>query len=232
MKNWKLTIGFFFVFTLNVYSQDSSKVVLILKTMPTTMFDLDNTFTFGVEIPFKKVFSFQQEIGWGNPNLNVWKRERQVYPDRVNWRFRTQVRHYFHENKSHTGRLYWGAEYFRKDIFINQPRSTGRQCNAQTRVCAYFEDVNVETHRAIGGLHLKFGYQGKISNNVVLDFFMGFGLRNINVSNDADIQDEDFFLGGGIIRLDFRPTNLGNYTTPSIALGFSVGYEIKKKKIF
>lgn len=231
MKNAQLIIGFFLVFALNAYSQDSSKVVLILKTMPTTMFDLDNTFTFGAEIPFMKVFSFQQEIGWGNANANVWQNERETYPDKVNWRFRTQFRHYFYEDKTGASRFYWGAEYFRKDVFINQPRSVGRQCNAQTGVCAYFETVNVRTHRAINGLHLKIGYQAKIGSHLILDFFTGLGIREVNVSNDVDSQNTNTFFGRRPLFI-FRSTVPGSETRASIALGFSVGYEIRKKGKF
>ena len=194
------------------------------------MFDIDNTFTFGAEIPFQKQYSFQQELGWGNANTNAWDSERSRYPDKTNWRLRTQVRYYFHETKKHSGRFYWGAEYFRKDIFINQVKSIGQQCNPNTGVCAYFEEMNVQTHRAINGLHIKIGFQVKNRDNLVFDFFTGFGLRNIKVSNNAPTgginnQLDRIFIG-------FNSLVPDNYTTPSIALGFSVGYEIKKKVRF
>jgi Protein of unknown function (DUF3575) len=225
-KLTSIAIGVF-LYAQIAHSQDNSRVLAIVKTMPTTLFDIDNTVTFGVEVPFNKHWSIQQELGWGNTWLSPWYSERNTYPSKTNWRFRTQGRYYFDEFRNNGGRMYIGMEYFRKDVFVNQLKNIGRECTSQTATCSYFEEANVRTHRAISALHFKFGYQVAVSERVIIDTFAGFGGREIVVTNNVSAQDnlQNSFQG----LFDIRSLNPSNRSSPSISFGFSVGYQIKKK---
>jgi hypothetical protein len=44
----------------------------IIKTLPLSIFDLDNSITIGVEKPFNKNQSYQAEVGYGSSNRNPW----------------------------------------------------------------------------------------------------------------------------------------------------------------
>jgi hypothetical protein len=229
-KNLISTIILVILFAKIAYCQDSSRVVAIMKTMPTTLFDFDNTVTIGLEIPFNKHWSIQQDLGWGNAPLNVWSSERDTYPTKTNWRFRTQARYYFNEFKHERGRLYVGVEYFHKAVFINQIKRIGRQCSSQSGNCAYFEEANVATHRAISAVHLKFGYQVVVYKNLVIDAFTGIGVREVVVTNDVSAEDNlNMGFGSNFAFSSFRRLSPMSATYPSISLGFSIGYQFKKK---
>jgi hypothetical protein len=209
------------------YSQDNSQVVAIIKTMPSTVLDFDNTFTLGVEVPLNAHWAIQQDIGWGNAHTAYWQSLRNQYPNKTNWRFRTQARYYSNESKYIDGRTYIGIEYFRKDVFINELKNVGQGCS-QPFNCAYFEESNVRTHRVVSAFHLKFGCQMKFSQRLLFDVFTGFGIREIVTTNNLSPQQSNasFFPRGFFAFESLSPSRT---SSGSISLGFNVGYQINKK---
>ncbi len=77
---------------------------------------------------------------------------------------------------------------------------------------------SINTHRAINGLHAKIGYQSVV-DNFVFDAFFGLGVRHVAVTNDSPVW------------IFIMPSELQTFngTLPSMALGFSIGHQIKKK---
>jgi hypothetical protein len=201
MKNtFVIIVGVTILLSKTAYSQDSSRVVCIFKMMPTTLIDTDNSITIGLEVPLKNQWAFQQELGWGNASMNFSEHERKVYPDRNTWRYRTQIRHYIHTFAHPNKQLYLAAEYFRKDVFVSRD--------------------STNTHKAVNGLHAKVGYQSVV-DNFVFDAFFGLGFRYVNVTND---NPNAVFYGAST---QFQPFK---GVLPSLSLGFSIGYQIKKKR--
>jgi hypothetical protein len=214
---------------LSIRAQDTIRAKVVLKFTPSMIFDFDNTFTLGAEIPLFKNWSVQQEIGWGNSYLNVWD-EKARYPDKNNWRFRTQVRYYFSNPYNTSGSWYLALEYFRKEVFIRQYQALGRQCNSLTGNCAFFEEGILRTRRRVSALHGKIGYQWLIPDRMVFDVYLGGGLRNLIVSNDdpAGQANTNLFRTDLFNTRTLRP---GKYDTmPSISAGFSIGFLVAHKK--
>jgi len=208
--------------TVSVCGQDTLRPKVILKTIPTTLLDPDNTLTLGVEIPIKKRWSLSQELGWGNGALNVWG-EDTMYTNKNNFRFRTQGRFYFDDPFTERGSWYIAAEYYRKEVFITEYRALGRGCNSQTWSCAYFEEGYLKTRRRVSAGHLKIGYQVLVPKRFVIDVYLGGGLRRLLVTNDAAEDAINAWIWNRSL-FNFRTLRPGRYETiPSISAGLSIG---------
>lgn len=226
-SQWLLLLLLFIESALQ--AQDTIRPSVVLKFTPSMLLDPDNTLTLGAEIPFSTRWSVQQEVGWGNSYTNLWD-EHSRYPDKNNWRFRSQLRYYFTNPYSRAGGWYFALEYFRKEIFIRQYQAIGRQCNPATGTCAYFEEGFLRTRRRVSALHGKFGFQWAFPDRVVLDLYLGGGFRNLIVTNDdplgqanINLNQTDFF--------NLRSLRPGKYEPiPSISAGFSFGFLLTQKK--
>ncbi|MFN8345263.1 MAG: DUF3575 domain-containing protein [Spirosomataceae bacterium] len=210
-------------------AQDTLRPAAVLKFTPSMLLDLDNTLTLGAEMPFGKRWGVQQEVGWGSSFTNLWN-EHSVYPDKNNWRFRTQLRYYFSNPYSTSGGWYFAMEYFRKEIFIRQYQAFGRQCNTGTGTCAYFEEGILRTRRRVSALHGKFGFQWLIPDRMIFDIYIGGGFRKLLVTNDDPLGQANT----NLFRTDvfnLRTLRPGRYEAiPSISAGFSLGFLLKQKK--
>ena len=213
----------------SLQAQDTIRPAVIVKFTPSMLLDPDNTLTLGVEIPLSSRWSVQQEVGWGNAYMNLWG-ERSRYPDKNNWRFRTQLRYYLSKSSSGLSGSYFALEYFRKEIFIRQYQAIGRQCNPATGTCAYFEEGILGTRRRVSAFHGKFGYQWLIPDRMTVEIYVGGGFRKLIVTNDDPSGQTNTNLG----RTDFfnlRSLRPGKYEPiPSISGGFSLGILLVQKK--
>lgn len=228
-RKWKyLLLALFFAKTY-LQAQDTLPPRLIVKVTPSMLLDPDNTLALGAEIPLGRGWSLQQEVGWGNAYMNLWD-ERSRYADKNNWRFRTQLRYYFTKPASRLVGSYFALEYFRKEIFIRQYQAIGRQCNPLTGACAYFEEGILRTRRRVSALHAKFGYQWLIPDRMVVDMYIGAGLRKLIVTNNdplgqvnTNVRDINLF--------NLRSLRPGHYEPiVSISGGFSLGILLVQKK--
>jgi len=210
-----------------LWGQDTLKPKVILKTTPSMLLDWDNTLALGVEIPLYRHWSLQQDLGWGNSKFNLWG-DGEQYPNKNNWRFRTQLRYYFTDNSVRMGGWYFAAEYFRKEIFIVQNHAFGRDCNPTTGVCAYFEEGLLHTRRRVSALHGKMGYQWFIPDTrLVFDCYFGGGYRRLIVTND-----DPSFRGNWVRNPSlFRPIRPQKYEPAvSLSFGFSLGILFAQKR--
>ena len=93
----KLSLYWLFLFSLmgkTLWAQDTLRPKIILKTVPTTLIDPDNTLTLGAEIPIATHWSIYQEAGWGNAALSPWE-DGKKFAGKNNFRVRTQGRYCF-----------------------------------------------------------------------------------------------------------------------------------------
>ncbi len=222
---------FLFVGTIASISTLSAQVIplpkAILKTIPSTLIDPDNTFTLGLEVPLPKRWSVQQEIGWGHNSFNVYSYERDQYPNRQTWRFRSQIRYYFNDLSSPNGSFFAALEYFHKNVTTDQLQAVGRDCNTWGG-CAYFEEVAVRTHRLVSAGHFKLGYVLITQKKMAIEIYAGLGVRGLRVKNNLDgtslnLLRRDFF--------NLRPNQPGNYgTMPGLSAGIALGYAFRPRK--
>ncbi len=206
---------------LQAQKSDSLRIYPILKIIPTTLIDFDNSFTMGFELPIKgSPVAFQVEMGYGKGAWNVWQNQRNTFPNQETWRARMQVRYYFMQ-KNYRG-PYVAVDYFYKQNNLRRWESIGQQCtNGQ---CAFFEQRSVALGRFVNALNLKFGWQLPASRKVVVDVFAGIGIRDLNIRYIDGTVNENILDNRNTILL-FRNNRIGSYGPyPSVSLGFSVGY--------
>lgn len=228
-KRW-LSICLAFVATTapaQVPSPDALKSAIILKITPLALFDLDNTVQLGVEVPLKNpAWSLQQEMGYGHSAFNLWYSERQRYPDRETWRFRTQIRYYF--LKQNRNSPYMAGEYLLKKNMEGKYRSVGMDCSTTQfggQNCAYFQNRRVHLARFVNAFHLKLGWQFSIGNRMALDTYVGAGIRALQVKY-VGLPPNSFFNGRRDF-LTFRNDWPGRYgPTPSLSAGFHIGWRL------
>jgi hypothetical protein len=137
------------------------------------------------------------------------------------WRAGAEVKYLFHR------KLYIAAQAFHNN-YIKTNNETVWRYNR-----AYTQDFELEKHITATGGHLKFGilihHPGK---PLFFDFYAGLGMRyrdtNIrNLPDDGEIVEDIDWFGPRIFNFDTDVT--GSKTTPSVALGFSVGWQFGKK---
>ena len=229
MSKSLLTLALVFCFG-NVFSQidaGKSKDHLIIKFLPLGMFDIDNTFQVGLEVPLPNTsFSIQQEAGYGHSLFNVWYQGDNKHPDKNTIKARTQFRFYFFERSRI--RSYVAGEYLFKRVVNKDNQWVGQDCIYGN--CAYFENKNVRFGRFVNAVHVKAGWQFYFQNRMTIDVYTGFGLRNIkgrNLTQNAENArlDDDWLIWQG----GYRGRN-GTYDQvfPSLAFGFQIGVALGK----
>jgi Protein of unknown function (DUF3575) len=223
---------FFLLFfcTHLMYAQADKKIIAVAKFNPSMFFDPDNTITVGSEVLIKGHWTFQQEIGWGNNLFNLWLERRARFPDKNNWRFKTQIRCYFQAVDFSKSQSYWAIEYYRKDNFISQFAGIGQECNPLTGACAYFEEGILKTHRRVSALHFKIGHQWVLSEKMQLDFYFGGGVRGLVIKNNASDAITTLINNSSAVGIS-STTRPGIYPTfPTVTFGFTLGYLITKQQ--
>lgn len=203
---------------------EESREHIILKWSPLSLFDIDNTFQAGVEIPLKNNrFTIQQDIGYGHSSFNIWYAQEEDRLNKATIKARTQLRYYFYEKPRF--RSYIAGEYLFKRVVIKETQWVGMDCGGSGG-CGYFENKDVKLGRFVSALHAKVGWQIYFSNRISLDLFMGFGLRKANVriltSNVENARFNDDWDW-------FRSNRPGHHEViPSLAFGYHLGIALGK----
>ncbi|MCU0341469.1 MAG: DUF3575 domain-containing protein [Spirosomaceae bacterium] len=205
-------------------SQDTLRLDYILKWTPSMLLDPENSIMLGAEIPIGKRWSVQQEVGWGHNAFNAYSNEKARYPNRQTWRFRTQIRFYFPTFSYNGDKFYIAGEYFRKNVLTDSYQGVGRLCNPTTGACAFFEELEVRSNRRVNAFQGKIGYLFYLSPRFVLDLYVGGGIRDLLVTDNASGTPPNAPVRG----FDLRSTRPGRYgTMPGISAGFHLGIALK-----
>jgi hypothetical protein len=223
------------------FAQRDSVVVrtpfTVLKTSPLSIFDLDNSFTIGIERSINKNQSVQAEIAYGNSNWNLWTRSDDFINGRSEFRdfnifwARTEWRRYRFAN---IGTLpegnYVAVEAFFKYVGKRDFFEVGRGAiNFQP---SYFEFVEGNKRKIVGGTHFKLGRQSFIFDDnpskeprFLLDFYIGLGFRIIDYRFTYDDKSPEDTIPINSNRLFGTIANV-NETTAFVSgtLGFKLGY--------
>lgn len=202
----------------------------VVKFAPLALFDPDNTIQFGVERLFGTRHTVQGEFGYGWKAINMYPARREDYENFEVWRGRAEWRRYSGRYRSfrrpHFAQVpigrYFAIETFFKQFTARQTTAVGRECVDGT--CAYFEQGTFPIYRTVWGLHAKFGRQFVLTmpsdNRFLLDFFIGFGFRNLSPFRFNTASNDDVIRSTGFL---FWNTQQGGLR-PSATLGIKLGY--------
>ncbi|MCE6992772.1 DUF3575 domain-containing protein [Dyadobacter sp. CY323] len=219
------------LFILLIFSQVSAQIDaqtagshVILKYSPLPMFDVDNTFQLGVEVPLgNSGFSLQQDLGYGHSKFNIWYQEDSSPPNKDIYKSRTQLRYYFYERRR--TKAYVAGEYLFKKVVYRENQWVGMDCSGFGG-CGYFENRDVKIGRIVGAGHIRAGWQIYFANRMTLDFFGGFGMRRIKVNTlssgleNASVRNPESFW--------FNAANGADDFIPSLVLGVHFGLILGK----
>ncbi len=223
-------------------SVSSANSFMILKTSPLGIFDLDNAFTVGLEKSIGINKAIQLEAGYGNSNANLWAQSNGIFSlnspndfrDYQIFRLRTEWRRYgFAEINQLPAGNYFAVEGFFKYVGKRDFFQVGREViNFQP---TYFEFVEGNKRKIVGGSHVKFGRQAFIFNDnpakeprFLLDFYIGLGFRIVDFRFTYESQrptDVPSFQNNQL----FGTIADINETTPLVSgtLGVKLGYLLR-----
>lgn len=197
---------------------------LIIKWAPLSLIDPHSTVQLGAEYLMGNAWSVQQEIGYGR-NFEVLATED--YHDREIWRFRTEFRKYTDEFRSKGTGPYTAFEVLYKRINYAKEGRIGRDC--ADGGCEYAMITDYTLLKDVIGIHVKFGGQFVVENRLVIDIYMGGGLRNITVKASGYPSIPELFLDEETRFIKSNVTMPGNHTMLSMSGGFKLGYLIYNK---
>lgn len=228
MRKYSLMLLLAFVGAVS-YAQipkpDTLGSIIILKITPLALFDLDNTVQVGLEVPLRNpAWTIQQELGYGHSAFNLWYGERKQYPDRETWRFRSQIRYYFRKNNQKSA--YIAGEYLFKKNSEEKYESVGMDClSGQFGPCAYFQYRDVHLGRFVNVFHAKWGGQFTIGERMLMDIYLGAGIRALVVRYLGIPKSQIPDIGRGFFPV--RTDRVGRYhPTGSFSMGLHFGWRL------
>ncbi|MDT8309061.1 MAG: hypothetical protein RQ866_05985 [Bacteroidales bacterium] len=213
-----LLLFFFLINSTKSHAQDDTLTALphhhtIIKFSPTGLLELPTTaIQFGIEYPLKRYtpWTMQHDIAFipGYEGPFFWD---DIY-HKYGWRVRTEVKYYIPEayNKISREEPYMSLEaFYRSRTFLEKRwRSVANG--------AFWKYMEYDLLKNTGGIHFKYGRLKQINNNIIFDYFIGFGFRflqkkadfgdNVDVDTEGSSNDGYF------------------YFIPSATIGFKIGY--------
>jgi hypothetical protein len=188
----ELRLTFFLLFSVGVFTTGLAQQrleldkALLVKISPLSFLEPETiVIQGGIEYFFTPKFSIQSEIGINGGVFGI-PSDRGKNEDFSLWRSKSEIK--FHQKK-----FYWGFEFFyvQKD-FIRTDDSY-----RPFKIKTWYDTAQINFQ--VFGTGLKFGHQVYISDNILLDSFIGFGIRSryreIDVIELSEIQNREFFDG-------------------------------------
>ncbi len=230
MKKHFFSFLYLFIIGSAVYGQDYAEMgkhQVVLKFAPLAMFDLDNTYSVAVEIPFSNPkFSVQQEIGYGHAATNIWYLYDDYKPRKYNIRAKSQFRYYYFEGRMVRG--YLAGEYFFKRALKTEKEWIGQDCNLNG-ACNFLKQQDIKYAKVVHAFHPKLGWQFYFGSRFSLDVYTGFGFRFVDhkVLTKNVLENPRPFTGSIDWWGSWEP---GTQFYPSFSGGFQVGIRLGKVK--
>ncbi|REG84738.1 DUF3575 domain-containing protein [Algoriphagus antarcticus] len=164
----------------------------------------------GLEYFFSPKVSIQSEIGINGGVFGI-PSGRGKNEDFSVWRSKNEL-------KFHAKKFYWGLEFF----FVQKDFIRTDDSFIPFKIKTWYDTARINFQ--VYGTGLKFGRQVYISDNILLDSFVGFGIRSryreiqiLELSVDQNREFSENFFGGE--RYGFE----GWDSVPQFTLGIKVG---------
>ncbi len=213
----QLRLIFFLLFSAGIFTHGLAQQrpeldkALLVKISPLSFIEPETiVIQGGLEYFFSPKVSIQSEIGINGGVFGI-PSGRGKNEDFSVWRSKNEL-------KFHAKKFYWGLEFFfaQKD-FIRTDDSF-----IPFKIKTWYDTARINFQ--VYGTGLKFGRQAYISDNILLDSFVGFGIRSryreiqvLELSVDQNREFSENFFGGE--RYGFE----GWDSVPQFTLGIKVG---------
>lgn len=207
-------------------NKEESPDHMILKFSILSLHDFDNTFMFGLEVPFKdNRFTVQQDLGYGNTRFNFYRTSSDR--DRIlhNFKSVTSFKYYFARRPKVS--YYFGLEYMFKRVSRSDMQWVNKDCVDWQ--CAYSEYMQVKLARFGYALRPKIGWQFYYRNRITIDLHAGIGgQKSVFKTLSPGLEGARYDKEVGLWSSNYYSNN--NYTEilPSLTLGFNIGLTLGK----
>ena len=216
-RTW-LCILFFGLLPLKNFAQQLIELDkrLLIKISPMALFEPETILLQGgVEYFFSPKLSIQSEIGINGGILGI-QSGRGKNEDFKLWKSKNELKFY-------TRNHYWGLELF----YVNKDFIRTDDYFLQSNTKTWYNKAHIDFQ--VLGTGLKFGKQKYVSENILLDSFIGVGIRSryrkvtmLEVSSNQEIEEE-YFLASDRYRIS------GRDYIPHLTMGIKVGILTKKR---
>ena len=201
---------------------------IILKLAPLSLLlDPDATIQGGLEVRTGQRSSVQAEVGFGHKGLSVTSDEKRNFADWSIWRVRSEWRHYTNRYRtSHQKNIHIRSNFPLGNYVAIE--GFAKQINGTKNISLYNSDnvlsvTQQSISRFVWGSHIKWGRQIAIPgksikslSRVLLDFYMGVGLRY----GATELNPPNTYCGCGLIGDRFQQSQ---GIQPSMAAGIKIG---------
>lgn len=213
----QLRLSFFLLFSAGVFTHGFAQQrpeldkALLVKISPLSFLEPETiVMQGGIEYFFTPKFSIQSEIGINGGVFGI-PSERGKNEDFSVWRSKNEL-------KFHAKKFYWGLEFF----FVQKDFIRTDDSYTPFKIETWYDTARINFQ--VFGTGLKFGHQAYISDNILLDSFVGFGIRSryreievLELSVDQNRGFVDGLVGGE--RYSFE----GWDSVPQFTIGIKVG---------
>lgn len=189
---------------------------LLIKTSPLALLDLETlVIQGGIEYFISSKFSIQSELGINGGIFGI-PAGRSQNEDFKLWRSKNEI-------KFHTKNHYLGLELF----FVDKDFIRTKDYFFAIQNKTWYNKAHIDFQ--VLGTGFKFGKQKYISQNLLLDSFLGMGIRSryrkitmLEISPDQE-QEDEYFLSSDRYRIN------GRDYVPHLTMGIKVGILRKAK---
>jgi len=219
MKKTPLLLFFCVLLFSSIIAQKEEKTVqpdssykMAVKLNVLSLVDYTPSAQFAFQYKVGRSFYIQHEIGYITHYLSpFWDNSSNLNGYRLKSQAKLKINNF--KNGSF---LYTGLDLMYKSITYRQEDEFTFFENA------YFQKINYGRKKNASTATFLFGYEPNIGNKLVLDVFIGLGIRYVDIK-EKDIPFNAVRLGRGI----FGNKTEGTYFLPNVSLGLRMGYILK-----
>jgi hypothetical protein len=165
----------------------------------------------GVEYKLKRNISLYNEIGTFIPNANGMS-------NNVGFLIKTEFKNYINKRKL-TSKHYVSAELFYKQQSYYTYDSIYFSGNG------YVKDYHVSKN--VLCFTIKYGYLHILPNNIVVDFFVGVGVRQRFVVSSLTSEENSNIQADNSSETNILKSKAGTFTYPNFDAGIKIGYRFR-----
>jgi len=223
MRSIKRIMIFLFLdgilFSQGTFCQNTDHV--ILKFAPLSLIDPYGPHVhFGLEFISKGKIAFESDFSIYIPNI-YFNDETPRISNRKGFKLKPEIRFFLNgetvKEKNNRGLYLANEVFFVKDNYKRGDTFRGYDQELDTTYI-YFDYEIIDRYEI--GDNLKIGYQVIIKEKLIIDSFLGLGLRYYNAKYDYEITDEIC-----CPTMRFFKLPVGKGVVPSYTLGIKVGYK-------
>lgn len=194
-------------------SEDSITYQAVLKLSPLSLLNTNPAIQAGVEWKLSRRYYLQTEIGISVPAM--------FHPENRGFKLRTELRQYLNRKPARKPRRNRALFYKAIELYGSQNRYSEF---AQFQFNSSWVEEDITIRRTITGVNLKVGWLKIYRNRLVLDYFLGGGIkfrhiRHLNRQAPGNFVQEDF--------LNFERKREGSTLLGNVVVGVKLGYLIK-----